>query len=72
MTQNMALLIVAAIVVGLIPIVPKMVGLRIKVLRWLRLNRLADWHERNIKTLTPIVRGIMGAIALVLIGIVVL
>lgn len=59
MSQNIALGLVAVLMIGLIPLVPKLIMFRVKVLRWFKWNRLADWHERNIKILTPIIRGIM-------------
>ena len=72
MTQDTALVIFALILFLLVPIVPKMVGLRIKVLRWLKWNRLADWHERNIPVLTSIIRAVMIVLAIYLLGIVVI
>ena len=66
MTQDTALIIVAIILFALIPLVPKMVNLRIKVLRWFKWNWLADWHERNLTVLTPIVRTILVVLAIYL------
>jgi hypothetical protein len=43
-----------------------MVVLRVKVLRWLSWNRLADWHERHIRGITLSVRIILIVIAAVL------
>ena len=72
MTQDTALIIFAIVLFLMIPFVPNMVGLRIKVLRWLKWDRIADWHERNISVLTPIVRSIMFVLAIYLIVIVVI
>lgn len=72
MTQDTGLIIVALILFLLVPIVPKMVHLRVKVLRWFRLNWLADWHERNIRVLTPVVRTILIVLAIYLVGVVVI
>lgn len=72
MAQDIALISFAILLFVLIPIVPKMFGLRIRVLRWLKWNKLADWHERNILILTPILRSIMFVLAVYLIGIVVI
>lgn len=67
-TLNIVLLIVAVLMLTvMIPLVPKMIVLRARVLRWFHLYRLADWHERNASTLVPIVRTIITAIALILI-----
>ena len=71
MAQDVALIAFAILLFVLIPIVPKMVGLRIRVLRWLKWNKLADWHERNITVLTPIIRSILFVLAIYLIGVVV-
>jgi hypothetical protein len=40
----------------IIPLVPKMIALRVRVLRYFHLYRLADWHERNARGITVGVR----------------
>jgi len=51
---------------GLAPLVPKMLELRIRVLRFLRWNSLANWHETNFRRLVVIVRMLFVAMALTL------
>jgi len=63
MSQATALYIVAAIMLLLIPIVPKMVALRVRVLRFVRLRGLADWHERHIVGISLGIRIVLGALA---------
>jgi len=63
MTQQLALYIIAVIVVGLILIVPQILSFRIRLLHWLR---LADWHQRNIRILIPLFRAVLLVIATVL------
>jgi hypothetical protein len=60
-------LIIAAILFVLIPLVPHMLRLRIKVLRWLHWNWLADRHERHLGGLVTAVRIIFLAIAVYLV-----
>ncbi len=71
MTQDTALIIVAIVLILMTPIVPNMVRLRVKFLRWIKWNSIAAWHERNIKALTLVGLIIMVVIAVCLIGIVV-
>jgi hypothetical protein len=66
MTQQLALYIIAVIVVGLIFIVPQILAFRIRLLHWLRWHRLADWHQRNIRILIPVFRAVLLVIATVL------
>ena len=67
MQQSTALILLAVVVLALIPIVPKMVALRVRVLRFVRLNRLADWHERHTGAITLAVRVMLGVLAAVLV-----
>ena len=66
MSEHVYYIIVTAILAGLIPLVPRMICLRIKVLNWLRWTWLADWHQRNFKPLVIIVRVIILTIAMVM------
>jgi hypothetical protein len=66
MDENLYYAIVAAVLVILIPIVPKMVRVRIAALRWLRWNRLADIHEQGFNPIVIAVRVIMLALAVYL------
>ncbi len=63
MEERMYYAIIAALIIILLPIVPKMVQVRIAVLRWLRWNWLADAHERGFKPLVIAVRVVMVCIA---------
>ncbi len=69
MSRDSILIIFAALFVLLTPIVPQMLNLRIRVLRWMHLYALADWHERNIRVLVPVVRIILVVFALVLMAV---
>ena len=66
MQQSTALILLAAVAVALIPIVPRLVQLRVRILRFVRLNRLADWHERHTGAITLAVRVMLGVLAAVL------
>ena len=52
---------------GLTPLVPKMLLLRIRVFRFLHWNSLANWHETNFRPLVVIVRLLMVAMAVTLV-----
>ena len=67
MTQETAFLILAFILVFLVVIMPKVIELRIRILRWLRWNRLANWHERNMKVLVPVMRVLLSVLVIILI-----
>ena len=60
-------LILAAVLAVTLPLVPYMVQVRIKVLRWLGLTRFARWHERGFRQIVMAVRVMMLAMILVLI-----
>ena len=66
MSQSTLLIMAAFLIIGLVPLVPKMIELRTMVLRWLRLRRFADWHERHARPLTLVVRVIFAAFGIVL------
>ena len=66
------LLIIAAILILLIRFVPALIQTRIKMLRWLKLESLADFHERNVNRLIPGARIGMGLIAALLLVLVLL
>lgn len=69
MKESVYYFLVAAVLLALIPIVPKMITLRIRVLRFLRWKTLASWHERNFRGFVIGVRLTMAVIALTLITI---
>ncbi len=66
MTEQTYYIVVALILVALLPLVPKMIALRTRVLYALHLRCLAGWHDRNAGTLVVAVRVIMAAIAVTL------
>jgi len=59
MDKQIIYAVIAAILVILIPIVPKMVQLRIAVLRWLKLKKMADIHDRLFDGSVLVVRIVM-------------
>lgn len=61
------LFIIAGIMLALIPMAPKMLELRIRILRFMRLNRLADWHHRHSMGFILAGRLIMVAMAVLLV-----
>lgn len=67
MTEKVFFISAAFIMAVLIIIVPQMMSLRIRVLRWIHWNRLADWHQRNFKKLVVVVRIMIAAIIAILI-----
>jgi len=60
--------VAGAIVLGLIPLVPQLVRLRIRALRFIHWQRLANWHERNFDVLVVAVRIIMAVIGIIVIS----
>ena len=56
----------AALIAGIIPIVPYILRLRIRILRFFRWQAFADWHERHARPIIFGVRIFMGALALYL------
>lgn len=65
MTKPTLHIVVVVILLGLVPLVPKMIALRTRVLHALHLNRLANWHDRNAATLVVVVRAIIVCVAVV-------
>ena len=72
MAQDVALISFAILLFVLIPLVPKLVIIRIRFLRWVKWNKIADWHERNSVRLVPVIRSVMFVVAVYLIGVVVI
>jgi len=67
MEQNIALLIVAALIILVMtPLVPHMIKVRIIVLRFLRLSTFANFHETYFDRLVVIVRVMLVILALAL------
>jgi len=67
MEKQYAFALMAVIMAILIPLVPKMVRLRIAVLQKLHLNRIASWHERYADGIVFWVRLLLGALAVILV-----
>lgn len=59
MSKQDIYLIFAFLMLSFVFIVPRMLRLRIKALNWLHWKALADWHERNYKTLVPTAQVIL-------------
>ncbi|MEZ5359377.1 MAG: hypothetical protein R3F48_11165 [Candidatus Zixiibacteriota bacterium] len=57
----------AAVMAGIIPIVPKMLNLRIWVLNKLHLKGLANWHRRAATPIIITVRMIFAVVSIILI-----
>lgn len=69
MTEQTIILIAIVITAALIPLAPKLLRLRIYVLRKVHLKWLADFHERNFKVLVVIMRSIWVMIIVALLWI---
>lgn len=67
MSESAYLFIIAAICLALIPIAPKMIALRIKMLRAIEWNSLAGWHQRNLIGFVLIARIVMAVAAVILV-----
>lgn len=63
MSKSLIFVILAAIMLVLVPIIPKMISLRISILHWLKLHKLADWHQRYSKGIAVFVRVILIVLA---------
>ena len=59
-------LLFGIIMLLIVPIVPKIISLRVRILHFFRLHALADWHERNSKAISVAVRAIFAAVGVVL------
>lgn len=67
MAQSTLFLLLAALLIILIPIAPRMIMLRIKVLSLMKLKGLADFHGRNFNRVVLIVRIVFVLFAVLLI-----
>lgn len=68
MTEQAWYVILAALIAATIPLVPKMVKLRIAVLRKLHLNALANWHEKYADGIAIWARLVMAGVVIVLLA----
>jgi hypothetical protein len=66
MLQSVALFTLAVVLLGLLPIVPRIVAFRTGVLRWLHMYRFANWHERHAPAIVIVVRSIFVVLAIYL------
>ena len=71
MGEETAYIIAAGILGIILALLPRLIQLRVLILRKLHLFRLADWHERNIAALVTVFRSILavGILALLLLAI---
>ena len=69
MDKSIVLVILAIITAALIPIAPKLLCFRIKVLRFLRLNWLANLHEKYFKGFVLGVRITLAVITVVMLAV---
>lgn len=63
MNNQVLFFILAGVMLLLLPLVPRMMTLRIRILRFLHLRWLADLHEKYFDGLTIAVRVILVAMA---------
>lgn len=66
MERQTVYIIVACILAVCIPLLPKLVQVRVWGLRKAHLFKLANWHERNRVVLVKVFRVIFAAVILVL------
>ena len=59
---------VACILAVCIPLMPRLIQLRVWGLRKIHLFRLADWHERNQVVLVKVFRVILAAVMVLLLS----
>jgi hypothetical protein len=67
MSEQVVYIMLASLMIALIPLVPKMLELRIAVLKWIRWNSMANLHVTHFGGLVTAVRIIMAAMAVTLI-----
>jgi len=66
MEELLLFLLIAVIMIILIPVFPRMIRFRIKILRILKWNSLADFHERYFAQIVTIARTVMVLIVIFL------
>ncbi|MEW6412710.1 MAG: hypothetical protein AB1483_09595 [Candidatus Zixiibacteriota bacterium] len=64
MTQQVVFVALGLVFVFMAVITPQMLTLRIRVLKFLHLRGLADWHQRNFDGLVKYARLVLAAMAL--------
>ena len=68
MNYQVLYFVLAGVMLVLIPIIPTMMHLRVRILRALHLKALAAWYERHFEGLTLAVRIIIAIIALIMLA----
>lgn len=66
MEELLFFLLITVIMIILIPVSPRMIRFRIKVLRILKWNSLADFHERHFAQIVTIARTVIVLIVILL------
>jgi hypothetical protein len=66
MEELLLFLLISVIMIILIPVFPRMIRFRIKVLRILKWNSLADFHERHFSQIVIIARTVIVLIIIFL------
>ncbi|MEE9441642.1 MAG: hypothetical protein V3V99_03140 [candidate division Zixibacteria bacterium] len=66
MEPNMEYIAVAIVLAILIPLVPYIVKVRIRVLNWLRLKGLAKVHEKGFRPIVITIRSLLLVLAVYL------
>jgi hypothetical protein len=66
MEELLLFLLIAVTMIILIPVFPQMIRFRIKVLRILKWNSLADFHERHFAQIVTIARTVIVLIIIFL------
>jgi len=66
MEELLLFLLITVIMIILIPVSPRMIRFRIKVLRILKWNSLADFHERHFAQIVTIARTVIVLIVILL------
>ena len=66
MEELLLFLLIAGIMIILIPVFPRMIRFRIKILRILKWNSLADFHERHFAQIVTIARTVIVLIVIFL------
>jgi len=66
MSDWLLVVIIAIVALGMIPLAPQILRLRIKVFRWMHWYRWADWFESHLRGLVFGLRVTLALIGVVL------
>lgn len=72
MELRLFLVVIAVIMIILIPLAPRMIRFRILVLRMLKWNGLANFHEKYFDQLVIVVRAILALIIAIVVFLILL